>query len=61
MKAPEVLFTPAFVLMIAGQVIAGMVMSHYGWLGAPVEPISTTKILGSLLLIGGAGLVTFSK
>ena len=58
---PQIGAAPAFLLMIAGQVIAGMVMSHYGFLGAPVEPISITKILGALMLIGGAGLVTFSK
>jgi transporter family-2 protein len=58
---PKIGAAPAFVLMIAGQVIAGMVVSHYGLLGSPVEPISITKILGALLLIGGAGLVTFSK
>ncbi|MER3374960.1 MAG: DMT family transporter [Allomuricauda sp.] len=58
---PQIGAAPAFLLMIAGQVIAGMVMSHFGFLGAPVEPISITKILGALMLIGGAGLVTFSK
>ena len=58
---PKIGAGPAFVLMITGQVVAGLVMSHYGLLGAPVEPISMTKILGVLLLIGGVGLITFSK
>lgn len=49
-----------FVLMIAGQVITGMVFSHFGILGSPVEPITLMESLGVLLLIGGATIVTFN-
>lgn len=58
---PQIGAASGFILMITGQVIAGLTMSHFGLLGAPVEPISSIKIVGALLLIGGAGLVTFSK
>jgi bacterial/archaeal transporter family-2 protein len=58
---PQIGAGAAFVLMIAGQVITGMVCSHYGLLGSPVEPISLVKVMGSLLLIAGAGIVTFAK
>ncbi len=51
----------AFVLMIAGQVISGMIFSHFGWLGSPVEPITLSKIGGAILLIAGAAIVTFAK
>ena len=51
----------AVILMIAGQIISGMIFSHFGWLGSPVEPISITKLGGALLLIAGAATVTFSK
>ncbi len=51
----------AFVLMIAGQVISGMLFSHYGLLGSPVEPVSIIKIIGVLLLIAGAAIVTLAK
>jgi transporter family-2 protein len=47
--------------MIAGQVITGLVLSHFGLLGSPVEPISLYKILGALLLVAGVGIVTFAK
>lgn len=50
---------PVFVLMIAGQVIASMVFSHFGVLGSPVDRISWIKIVGVVLLIGGASIVTF--
>lgn len=52
---------PAFVLMIAGQVISGMIFSHYGLLGSPVQPISLMKILGVSLLLSGAAVVTLAK
>ena len=51
----------AFVLMIAGQVISGMIFSHFGLLGSPVEPVSMIKIIGVLLLVAGAGIVTLAK
>jgi len=51
----------AFVLMIAGQVISGMIFSHYGWLGSPVEPFTLIKFLGVVLLIAGAAIVTLAK
>jgi transporter family-2 protein len=51
----------AFVLMIAGQVISGMIFSHFGLFGSPVEPISMAKLAGALLLVAGAATVTLSK
>jgi transporter family-2 protein len=51
----------AFVLMIAGQVISGMIFSHFGLLGSPVEPVSMIKIVGVVLLVAGAGIVTLAK
>lgn len=51
----------AFVLMIAGQVISGMIFSHFGLFGSPVEPISIAKLGGALLLVAGAATVTLSK
>lgn len=58
---PQIGAGKGFVLLIAGQVITGMLLSHFGALGSPVEPITVTKALGVLLLIGGVGLVTFAK
>ena len=58
---PQIGAGPAFVLMIAGQVITGMVFSHYGILGSPVSPVSFIKIIGALLLITGVSLITFTK
>ena len=58
---PQIGAARGFVLMIAGQVITGLVLSHFGLLGSPVEPISFYKILGALLLVAVVGIVTFAK
>ncbi len=50
-----------FVTLLAGQVITGLVISHFGWLGQPVDPITLIRILGVVLMIGGAAIVTFMK
>lgn len=46
-----------FAIVIALQMISRMVISHYGWLESPVSPISPFKIMGALMLLGGAVLV----
>jgi transporter family-2 protein len=58
---PQIGAGPAFVLMIGGQVITGMVFSHFGLLGSPVEPVTFIKIIGALLLISGVSIITFAK
>ena len=45
--------------MIAGQIIAGLVMSHYGMLGSPVQPVTVMNILGALVMVGGVVLATY--
>lgn len=46
-----------FVIVVASQLSVRMVLSHFGWLESPVNPISATKILGGVLLVVGAILV----
>src|SRR5688572_5726333 len=58
---PQIGAATFFVLLIAGQVITGMLMSHFGVLGSPVDPITMTKALGVLLLVAGASVVTFAN
>jgi transporter family-2 protein len=58
---PKIGAGAAFMLMIAGQVLTGLLISHYGAFGSPVEPISFIKILGALLLISGVAVFTFAK
>ncbi len=58
---PQIGAGKAVVLMIAGQVITGLIFSHYGLLGSPVEQASIAKIVGVVLVIAGAAIVTLVK
>lgn len=58
---PQVGAGSVMITLLAGQVVGGLVMSHFGWLGSPVQPITVTKVLGVLVMIGGVVLATFSK
>lgn len=46
-----------FAWLIAGQLIASLVIDHIGLLSVPVEPISLLRVVGVLMAIGGAVLV----
>ena len=48
-----------FVLLVAGQIIIGAVINHYGLLGVPEQSISTVKFSGTVLVLAGAVLVSF--
>ena len=50
-----------FVTLLAGQVVTGLVISHFGWFGQAEDPITLIRIFGVLLMIGGAAIVTFMK
>ena len=57
---PQVGAAGLFISLLSGQVITAMVISHYGWLGSPVETVNIYKIIGVVLMIGGAVIVTFT-
>ena len=48
-----------FVCSVAGQLICSVTLAHFGWLGSDQEPVDWQKVLGLLLAIGGAVLVSF--
>jgi len=55
---PEVGAGPFFVLLIAGQVLSAMIVSHFGWLGSPVAPISALHATGAVVMVVGVWLTT---
>ena len=57
---PKVGAAGLFISLLTGQVITAMIMSHYGWLGSPVESINIYKIIGVVIMVGGAVIVTFT-
>lgn len=44
-------------LIIAGQLVAGVVIDHFGLVGFVVHPINAWRILGISLIMGGVWLV----
>jgi transporter family-2 protein len=39
--------------VVVGQVLASLLIDHYGWLGFPERPFTTARFLGCVLLLGG--------
>jgi len=58
---PQVGAGPVMITLLAGQVLGGLIMSHYGWLGSPVQPITMAKVVGVLIMIVGVFLTTYNK
>ena len=58
---PEVGAGPLMIMLLAGQIIGGLIMSHFGWLGSPVDRLTLSKVAGVILMIGGVVLATFKK
>ena len=48
------------VMLLTGQILSAMLLSHFGWLGSPVQPVNMMNALGALLMIGGVFLATRS-
>jgi transporter family-2 protein len=47
--------------LLAGQILGGMVLSHFGWLGSPLQPISGLNLLGAAVMVGGVVLATWTS
>ena len=58
---PQVGAGAVMITLLAGQVLGGLIMSHYGWLGSPVQPVTLTKIAGVAVMIGGVVMATSNK
>lgn len=58
---PQVGAAAVMITLLAGQVLGGLLMSHYGWLGSPVEPVTPMKLVGVAVMIAGVALATFKR
>ena len=48
-----------FILLIAGQILMAIVVSHFGLLESPKDPINTRKMIGAILVLAGAIFSTY--
>ena len=46
-----------FGITVAAQMLFGVLMDHYGWLGVPQSPINWARVMGVTMIIGGVVLV----
>ena len=44
-------------LIIIGQLLTGVVVDHFGWLGVAIRPIDPARAIGVLLLLAGGYLI----
>ncbi|HUK81953.1 MAG TPA: DMT family transporter [Verrucomicrobiae bacterium] len=45
-----------FILLVSGQILMAIVISHFGLLESPQDPVTIKKVAGALLVIAGAVL-----
>ncbi|RKF38177.1 DMT family transporter [Paraburkholderia fungorum] len=45
------------VLLVTGQMLASVMVDHFGWFGLPEHPIDLPRLVGATLLIGGCVLI----
>ncbi len=55
---PQVGAGPFTFALLGGQIISAMVLSHYGWLGSPRQPVVTANLVGVVVMIVGIVLST---
>jgi transporter family-2 protein len=55
---PRVGATTAATLLILAQLSVAILIDHMGWLGVPQHPVNVPRVLGILLLLGGAYLAS---
>lgn len=49
------------IMLLVGQIVSGVVISHFGWLGSPKDPVSATQLSGLGVMIAGVCIATFFK
>ncbi len=54
---PRIGSTSLVACVIAGQLVASIVIDHFGWIGYVVHPISPGRIVGAILLLVGVACV----
>jgi len=55
---PQVGAGPFTLALLGGQIVSAMVLSHFGWLGSPRQPVATANLIGVAVMIVGIVLTT---
>jgi transporter family-2 protein len=60
MATPRLGAATTVAIFIAGQLIASIVVDHFGLLGVPVHPIDLPRLIGVAMLVGGVVMIRFA-
>ena len=55
---PELGAGTVMITLLVGQILGGLILSHFGWLGSPVQPVTLMKMVGVALMIVGTFIAT---
>lgn len=58
---PQIGARGMFITLISGQILGGMLFSHFGWLGSPVQRVTLLNGFGALVMLGGVYLATYVR
>lgn len=53
---PRVGVAASIVTVVAGQLLVGTILDHYGWLGASLRPLDLTRAIGLAVVLLGVWL-----
>jgi transporter family-2 protein len=53
---PRVGVAPALIILLAGQLLMGAVLDHFGWLGLTQRPLDVPRVIGLMVVLAGVWL-----
>lgn len=53
---PRVGVAPALIILLAGQLVMGAVLDHFGWLGLATRPLDAARVFGLAVVLAGVWL-----
>jgi len=59
--APKLGAAALLATIVAGQMMASLLLDHYGLFGFPVQPVSTLRVVAVALIIGGVLLLQAAR
>lgn len=59
--APKLGVANMLLFIIIGQLLAGMLIDHFGWLNMPVKPVDLSKVVGIGLMVLGLAVFMFGS
>lgn len=59
--SPKIGVAPMLSMVIAGQMVASILIDHFGMLHAPLFPATPLRLVGAILVAAGAAIMTIGK